>query len=393
MQLRQFIRGRSVALASVGVLALGAAATGTADASTAHHAAAHTASKTPYVIGSLTSLTGDFGTTDGGGAYGVKAWASYVNSHGGINGHPVKLTVKDDQGSPSVALSEIKGFAAQKNVIALVGNVSSVEASWAPIAQAEKLPVVGDFPFTPASYTTKYVYPQGTTFPSILYGEVYSAVKLAHDKKIAFFYCAEESACSLSVPAIKAYATADGGTLVNSQAVSATAPNYDAVCTAAKQAGAQALVLALGDTTIVSLAQSCSSSGYTPEYVMQTTAVAPLETTVPGLKNSSYGVLETFPWTATSTPAQKTFQAAVKAAKVPANEYGAALSLGYTGGALFQAAASTVKGTLTRASLATALWKLPKGDTLGRLGAAVDLQGQRAVATAEVLLHHEADGR
>ena len=359
------------ALAGSCVLSLVVAACGSSGSSTAGSAgisgSSQSASKSPYVIGSIVSETGAFGSSDGAGAAGIMAWAAYVNGHGGINGHPVELTVKDDQGSPSVALSDIRGFAAQSNLLAIVGSVSSAEDSWGPIASAEHLPVVGDFPFTPFSYSADYVFPQGTTLPSTLYGEVYAATELDHATKIGFFYCAEESACAGSIAPIKEAAATLGGSVVNTQAVSATAPNYDAVCQAAKSAGVQALIVALGEGTIVSLAQSCSSIGYTPAYVAQTTALVPSEGSIPGLNNHLYGVVETFPWVSTGTPAQQAFQAGIRAANIPASTDGAALSLAWTGGALFETAAKSVTGTVTRAAIANALWNLPKGTTLDGL--------------------------
>jgi len=379
---KQFVRGpRVLTLAAAAAMALVVGACGSSSSSTSSASsqtsaanagatstdAPSAASKSPYVIGSIVSQTGPFASSDAPGAEGIKAWAAYVNSHGGINGHQVQLSVKDDQGNPAVALSEIKAFAAQSNLIAVVGSVSSEEGAWGPVASAEKLPVVGDFPFTPVSYSAKYVYPQGTTFPSTLYGQVYAAVKLAHNTRIGFYYCAEESACALSVPAVKAAAASLGGTVVNTQAVPATAPNYDSVCQAAKSAGVQSMVLALGESTIVSVAQSCASVAFTPNYSFQTTSLEPSEGSIAPLNNHSYGITETFPWVSSGTAAQQAFQAGDKAANVPASDYGAALSLAWTGGALFQSAMQNVSGTATRAAVASAVSSLPKGDTLGGL--------------------------
>src|SRR5712691_2846318 len=54
---------------------------------------------TPIRIGDVGTYSGFAGTTSIGGKYALEAWASYVNAHGGINGHPIDLIVKDDQGS------------------------------------------------------------------------------------------------------------------------------------------------------------------------------------------------------------------------------------------------------------------------------------------------------
>jgi branched-chain amino acid transport system substrate-binding protein len=380
MNVKQFVTGtRVLTLSAAALIALVVAACGSSNNSNSggqpgssgggstSAGGSPSAGKSPYVIGSIVSETGPFASSDAAGAEGIKAWASYVNSHGGINGHPIQLSVKDDQGNPATALSIVKSFAADSKVLALVGSVSSEEGAWGPVASAEKLPVVGDFPFTPVSYSSKYVYPQGTTFPSTLYGQVYAAIKLAHAQKIGLYYCAEESACAGSVGPVKSAATSLGGALVNAQAVPATAPNYDAVCQAAKSAGVQTMVMALGEGTIVSLANSCASVGYTPNYVYQTTALTPAQGSVSSLNNHSYGVTETFPWVSSGTVAQQAFQSGVKAANVPANDYGAALSLAWTGGALFQNAMTSSIDASTRASVATAVESLPKGTTLGGL--------------------------
>jgi branched-chain amino acid transport system substrate-binding protein len=360
MKVRQLIGARRIGvLAVAGVVALVVAAP-----SSGKTTASAAASKTPYVVGSLISETGPFGSSDGAGAYGIKAWASYVNAHGGINGHPVKLTVDDDQGNPTVAESDLKAFAANKNVLAIVGNVSSVGGTWDPVSQALKIPVVGNFDFAPAPYSN--IFEVATTYASISYGMAYAAVKLNGANKVAFFYCAEEASCAASAPTYAGYVKALGASLVNTQSVSATAPNYDAQCLAAKNAGATAIVTGLGAGTVVEVAQSCSSIGYNPAFVSNTTALEPEFATAPGL-NNALGVTSTFPWVANTTPAQKLFQTAIKAAHVPASAYGAALSLAYAGGVLFQTAAEKMTGTPSRAGLEKALWSLPKGDTLGGL--------------------------
>jgi branched-chain amino acid transport system substrate-binding protein len=343
------------------------ASTGAAPAATTGDTSGGGSDKSPYKIASLITKTGTFASSDGPGALGLQAWADSVNANGGINGHPVELDIKDDQNNPSVALSAIKQIVADKSVIALVGSVSAVEEAWAPVAKAAGLPVVGDFPFTPVSYSTEYVFPQGTTAPSVYYGQVYSAIKLAKQSKLSVFYCAEEPSCATSAPVLAKEAESLGGSLVNKQGIPATAPNFDAQCTAAQKSGATAIIMLLGSGTISSVAQSCASVGYKPQYIIQTTALTPEQTKVAAMDDATYGVVQTFPWTGDETPAQKQFQEGVKAANVPSDKLGAAVSLAWTGGALFEAAAKTITGDATRESVADALWSLPAGETLDGL--------------------------
>lgn len=362
------MRSRSMAMfVSACSLAAAAAASGCGGSDDSSKASGSDASRKPYVIGNISTATGTFGSTDGAGLLGIKAWAAHVNAHGGINGHPVQLITKDDQSNPTVALATIKQLVATKNLLALVGNVSVTETIWEPVAKAAGVPVVGDFLADTGSYTNSFVFPQGTTHPSIVYGELYSAATLAKATKIGSVYCAEDPVCATTPKQLKQYAPSLHASVVISEAVSATQPNYDAACIAAKKAGAQALVLGLGSSTIISLAQSCASVGYKPVYIANNTGLTAPETSVAALNDRMYGVVNTFPWVNDGTPAQRTFQAAVKAADVPKSSYGVALSNAWTGGVLFETAAKSVTGDLTRTSLMEALWSLPKKTTLGGL--------------------------
>src|SRR5258708_33266975 len=55
-----------------------------------------TATGAPIVMGSLQTLSGPLGTAAAGDPTLISNWVQDVNSHGGINGHPVKISVADD---------------------------------------------------------------------------------------------------------------------------------------------------------------------------------------------------------------------------------------------------------------------------------------------------------
>jgi branched-chain amino acid transport system substrate-binding protein len=356
--MRRILRPAATACALLAV-GIGMAACGDDDEAAGGGSSGSSGDKAPIVIGSIGTQTGTFASSNKGGQQGVEAWVKAINAKGGVDGHPVELKAKDDQNNPSVALTAIKELAADKDVVAVVGNVSAVEDAWVPVASQAGLPIVGDFPYAPISYSTKGLFPQGTTFPSVMYGQVYTATKFAKAPKIAMFYCAEQPACEKSSGLIDDLAKSMGGDMVNAQGVPATAPNYDAQCSAAKKAGAESIIMALGTSTIISIAESCASIGYKPKYVFQSTALTPAQGKVEALADSAYGVVMTFPWVSDSTPAQKEFQEAAKSAGIGADDMGAAVSLGYTGAALFGEAAKSAGGDVTRESLTKALYGLP----------------------------------
>lgn len=63
------------------------------------------ASASPVVFHVLLSETGAGAFLGSRGAKSLKAQAAYINSHGGINGHPIQLDIKDNQSNPSTNVS------------------------------------------------------------------------------------------------------------------------------------------------------------------------------------------------------------------------------------------------------------------------------------------------
>lgn len=69
---------------------------------------AATAKASPYRVLMVQSLTGPLGTIGSAEVQGMRAAADVLNRTGGIQGHEVEITTKNDQGSPTVALSELQ---------------------------------------------------------------------------------------------------------------------------------------------------------------------------------------------------------------------------------------------------------------------------------------------
>ncbi len=111
--------------------------------------------KEPYLVGFSMAVTGR-----GSGIYApVKdAFDIYfkeVNAKGGINGHPVKILIKDNAAEPSKAAAHAKRFATQDKVILLLNAaLSSTYAPMAQVAKRYKIPL-----FYAGSVCPKEVYP------------------------------------------------------------------------------------------------------------------------------------------------------------------------------------------------------------------------------------------
>ena len=122
----------SLALSAAAVLSAGlvaACSSGGSSSSTSTSAAGSTSSPSttkPITVGASLSLTGDF--SDDGKAFqrGYELWASDVNSSGGLLGRKVKLTILNDNSSPTQAQTNYQTLFASEKVDLAFGPFSSL---------------------------------------------------------------------------------------------------------------------------------------------------------------------------------------------------------------------------------------------------------------------------
>jgi branched-chain amino acid transport system substrate-binding protein len=300
---RKFARGVVLpGLAIVTMTAVTSVTSASADAATKAHGA-------PIVIGALGSFTGAGSASTASGKTMLQDWISYTNAHGGINGHPVKIFIMDDQNSPSVALANAKQLVDQDHVKAVLDISEDQESTWAPVVDAANVPVIGQaesivYGSDPNFYST------GTTVVALTWGEL-KAASLKKVKKVAAFYCAEIASCSQAVPLINAVGKSVGIQLSYSAKVSSTAVSYAAQCLGAKSAGSDGATAVVAGVEGLNLAVDCATEGFKPTWV--TTGG---EMTTPWLKqsavNGAIGNVQDVPWFDDSIPATKVMQAAVK---------------------------------------------------------------------------------
>lgn len=99
------------------------------------------ASAAPYTIGLITDETGPGAPVEVNTVAAVTARIDLQNAHGGVNGHQIKLIVRDDQTSPTENATATQSLLAQ-GVLAII-NDSPVTFGSTTITQKEGVPVVG----------------------------------------------------------------------------------------------------------------------------------------------------------------------------------------------------------------------------------------------------------
>lgn len=134
-QRNSMIRGgrlRNV-VAPLGLVMLIAACGSTSSSSTSSTQASSTSSSSktlsPYVIHAIVSATGSAASVGSGEEAALKGAESYVNSTGGIDGHPLHFAIEDNQSSPSVAASLAASLVASKVPIVMAGTLGSTVAA------------------------------------------------------------------------------------------------------------------------------------------------------------------------------------------------------------------------------------------------------------------------
>jgi branched-chain amino acid transport system substrate-binding protein len=107
----------SLALALAVPLAVAASATVATARSTASE---------PVKIGISLSLSGDFSDSGKAAMRGYQLWASVVNAHGGLLGHPVVLKIVDDTSSPTQVVTNYQNLITRDKVAFTFGPFSTL---------------------------------------------------------------------------------------------------------------------------------------------------------------------------------------------------------------------------------------------------------------------------
>ncbi len=301
---------RSKVFRAVGAVAIVATATACSSSSKSSSSSTTTGSSSqsttsavatgaPLTVGLICSCSGAFGTTIVSAADVAKAWANSVNASGGLQGHPVKLTVLDDTSNPGTAVTDAQQLVNDK--VDVILDDSILDVAFASTLASSEIPVVGGNFSSPPFYTDPTFFPSGETNDSITYANV-AVAKAAGATNIGNVYCAESPQCQESVPLVAAAGRTLGVPQVYTASIAATAPNYTAQCVAAQQDKVQAVFIGDSSSIIAKVATNCTQQGYTPTYITEGTGFSDSLESVPGLKDHLWSDYPDIPYWDSSNP-------------------------------------------------------------------------------------------
>ena len=360
----------SSAVAAVVVALSACGSTASTSSSSASSATAASASVTgpsgkAIVVGMICSCTGPEASAVGNNMDVIQAWAKSVNASGGINGYPVKVIALDDQQNAATSLQDAKQLVEQDHAVAIVGDSSFVDASFAPYVESAGVPVIGGSNYEASFLSNPDFFPSGGDQISGLVGQ-FALAKQAGKKVFGTIYCAESPICAELVPAANGLAPLYGLKSFAAK-ISATAPSYTAPCLAAKSAGVDAMFVADNSPIVLRFVAACAQQGYTPLQLTSINAATSAWLSDPTLNGTLLTALNANGYD-TSTPAIETFQAALRKYE-PSAINGSTFSgeeiNAWSGGLLFQAAAEAAHLTpsSTPADVKKGLYAL-KNETL-----------------------------
>ena len=361
---------------STGTSTTGAPASSPAASAATTSASGSAATGTPIVIGSVGTYTQGTGGFTDPGLPAIQAWASWVNAHGGINGHPVKLITEDNKGDQAQAVSMVKQLVQQDHVVAFVSNQDgSLNAGYASYLDQQKIPVLGGSVFTLDPWVSDPMfYPEGLTAIQDMSSLAITAKQLGIST-VGSLACSEAAQCAAANGLAKAVFGGAGIPDSYGGLVSSTATDYTASCLTAEQKGVKGLILLVPTASEGQvIAGDCQRQNYSPSYIIPGEAIG-AGYLASAAFNNAFTSAPTLPWFSTA-PAMADFNAAMK-------QYAPSLNLAsantqepltatdaWVSGLMFQEAVklSGVTGIPTSADILAGLAKF-KNDTLGGMAA------------------------
>jgi len=264
---------------------------------------------TELVIGYLGQETGGVlasGTPATEGRAALSAWARWTNANGGIDGHPVRIVVRDGGNDAEATLRAARELVDAEKVLAIVGQQDTCcMAAWADEIGKRGIPIIGGQVQTLAPIENPMVFAQGASVLALVHGQV-AKVKSVGKTRFGHLYCTEQPSCGQANDFLRAAAARSGVVYAYDKAVAAD-QDFTAACLAAKESAVE--VLQLNGVSVDRVTRDCARQDYEPTYGIVTDV--PTLLGVPELEGA-VGVLPSFP-AFHAGAATKDFRAAMKA--------------------------------------------------------------------------------
>ena len=320
----------------------------------------------PLVIASVGDYSGIAGASEADGPKALQIWAAWVNDHGGVNGHPVKVYVVDDGMDPQRYQAAVKDLVENKHVIAFVDNFApfTIQAG-VKYLESKHVPVIGGDCAEYVWNQSPMLFPQCPSYVSSIWGIARVGAVFGKGKKFGAIICSEAAACTNTKHEWfdNGLAKKAGVDPVFEADVSIGQPDFTAECLQAQQKGVQIMSVVADVGTVGRVVDSCDRQNFHPQYIQGSGTMDAHLASLPGMSDALVQ-LNDFPWTV-SNPAVQEFRDAYKA-YAPNDPLTPNASQGWASAIVFQHAAEHIGAHPTSADILAGLWSM-RDQTFGGL--------------------------
>jgi branched-chain amino acid transport system substrate-binding protein len=354
------------AAAAPGSATSGATTTGSTGGTGSSSGASSAPTRAPLVIGSVGDYSGIAGASEKDGPKALQIWAAWINDHGGVNGHPVKVYVVDDGMDPQRYQAAVKDLVENKHVIAFVDNFApfTVQAG-VKYLESKHVPVIGGDCAEYVWNQSPMLFPQCPSYVSSIWGIARVGAVYGKGKKFGAIICSEAAACTNTKHEWfdNGLAKKAGVDPVFEADVSIGQPDFTAECLQAQQKGVQIMSVVADVGTVGRVVDSCDRQNFHPQYIQGSGTMDAHLATLPGMSDALVQ-LNDFPWTVSNAAVQE-FRDAYKT-YAPNDPLTPNASQGWASAIVFQHAAANVGAHPTSADILAGLWSM-RGETFGGL--------------------------
>jgi ABC-type branched-subunit amino acid transport system substrate-binding protein len=227
----------------------------------------------------------------------ANAYQKWINAHGGINGHPLQVTICDDQGKPTAGAACARQ-AVSEHVVAVVGSFSFFGTNIMPALIANNIPNFGECcAITPPEWTSTDSFPMGTQ-PLYAVGLVKRAVQDGCKHINAVIIDGAQGFEPVMNNAMKAYGKSFGKVII----LPPTSQDYSPQVAEATSGGADCVVMIVSETPYIAWNQAWVQSGttarmYGPQGNLDSVSIKGLGNKLDGsIIAGMYPDISTAPW-------------------------------------------------------------------------------------------------
>ncbi len=270
-----------------------------------------------YVIGSSSDLSSFLAFEGTGLRNGIQAYFTYVNSHGGVNGHKIDYIPLNDQSNPATGAANVTQLATVDHASAILGwGLSDVLVAAQPELSRYHVAAIGQ------ALTGSMINPPQPGLVSaelIISSEAglmatFAEHKLVHSKHPTVAFVTYDSSVDVKFRAdLVAIARAQGWKVVSNLVMSLSATSYSAQVNALAAAKPDFVLTSVVDPAVVGIVSGIRQAGLTTTPVVNYDGGSAYGT-LKQLNDSNVYVVRPFAFpTDTKFPGVRTFDAAAKA--------------------------------------------------------------------------------